>query len=1544
MGDERLSDSLRGIAIIGMSGRFPRAKSLNDYWQNLREGVECISTFSDEELRISGVDASLINNPSYVKRKAILEDIDLFDANFFGFNPGEAEVIDPQHRLFLESASVVLDNAGYTAEGFAGLIGVYAGCSLNSYLLSNLLSNPEVILRLGAYQIMIGNDKDFLSTRVSYKLNLKGPSISVQSACSTSLVAVHLACQGLLNYECDMAIAGGVSIGVPQKTGYLYQEGMILSPDGRCRAFDAKAQGMVGGEGVGVVLLKRMNDALSDGDNIRAVIMGSAVNNDGSLKAGYTAPSIDGQAEVITAAQTAAGIKAETIGYVEAHGTGTALGDPIEIAALTKAFRYTTQKKRFCAIGSVKTNIGHLDITAGVASLIKTVLALQYKLLPPSLHFETPNPLIDFENSPFYVNTSLLEWKAGECPRRAGVSSFGIGGTNAHLVVEEAPVREPSGPSRQWKLLSLSARSDDALALMNRELVEKLKSEKDINMADVAYTLHVGRRQYKHRRVAVCRNREDAIATLDSLDPKCVRTSVNESDDRPVVFMFSGQGSQYVNMMFDLYQKETKFREIVDFCSDLLKPQIGCDLCSVLYPEERGLKDADNRLIQTAIAQPALFVLEYALAMLWMEWGIFPQAMIGHSIGEYVAACVSCVFTLEEALELVAARGRLIQSLPGGAMMAVAMAEKNVCSVLNGNLSLAAVNSSELCVVSGDSEAIRALEEELAGNGVGCARLHTSHAFHSQMMEPIVSEFARQVGKIDLKPPRIKYISNVTGNWITRAEATDPEYWARHIRQTVRFSDGLSELLKEPSAIFLEIGPGRTLATFAAQHAKKSIDPVVLSCVRHPKEKVPDDEFLLTILGRLWLEGVKVDWKGFYANERRYRVALPAYPFERQRYWIEPKAAAALPVIENNQHFQKKPEISDWFYVPSWKRTSMPHRKPPEEKFCWLLFLDDHGLGRQLADRLLSAGQDVVSVIAGERYARLDQGTYAINPQAESDYEALLGELNGLKKFPEKIVHLWSFIIKDNPLNDAELFQSQEHLGFYSLLFLARYLGDLQLVDTVAIDVVSNNLYGVFGNEDLNPELSTILGPCKTIPQENPEVLCRNIDFSCNRPEEIQRQDVVDYLMYELAGSPVEKAIAYRGVHRWVQIFEPVRIEAIQDNGSAFLEKEGVYLITGGLGGIGLVFADYLARACSAKLILIGRSALPKKESWQEWLNEHDSQDKISRRIMKIQALEQFGTELMVIGADICDLEQMRDAKNQVYKRFGKINGIIHAAGVAGGTIIQRTKRETADAVLAPKVKGAKILHVLFKDEKIDFVMYCSTINSIIGGIGQTAYCAANVFLDKFASANIPVGGSRTISINWDTWQEVGMAVDTEMPIEYRRIQENNLKNGIQSKEGIEVFCRVLGSKLSQIVVSTRDLEERIQISNNSSNTRYEIPAQREADSIKSKHARPRLSSEFVPPRNEVERAIAEVWQELLSLEQIGIHDNFFELGGHSLLGTQVMSRIYQLFNVQLPLRRLFEVETVEGLAKLIDSVNDGSNGSVSDESLLSEEREIIEI
>jgi phthiocerol/phenolphthiocerol synthesis type-I polyketide synthase E len=874
------------IAIIGMSGRFPGARTLDDFWRNLRDGIESISFFSDEELQASGIPSFLSQNPNYVPARAILDDVELFDAAFFGFSPREAALMDPQHRLFLEAAWEALESAGYDPETYEGVIGVYAGASTNSYLFG-VYSYAELINAINDFQTIISNDKDFLTTRISYHLNLRGPSVNVQTACSTSLVAIHLACQSLLTGECDMALAGGVSIKIPQTSGYIFQKGAILSADGHCRAFDIRADGTVSGNGVGVVVLKRLSNALADGDAIHAVIKGSAVNNDGSLKVGFTAPSVQGQAAAIAEALLMAGFAPEEISYVEAHGTGTPLGDPIEIAALSEVFRASTEQRGFCAIGSVKTNIGHLDAAAGIAGLIKTVLALKHRQLPPSLHFERPNPTIDFQSSPFFVNHTLSAWDTNGLPRRAGVSSFGIGGTNAHVVLEEAPAIAADEEAQPWHLFVLSARTRSALDAATTNLATFLQHRPEHNLADITYTLQVGRTAFNHRRMLICRDRDDALLALQSHDPERVMTRFEEIRDRPVAFMFPGQATQYVNMGLALYEGEPTFRTQIDDCAEALRPDIGIDLRDILYPGPDRAAAAQRQLEETAIAQPAIFVIEYALARLWMEWGIRPQMMIGHSLGEYVAACLAGVLSLQEGLALVAARGRLMQRLPSGAMLSVALPEEELRPLLGKGISLAAINGASLCVVSGPNEAIATLEADLTRKDVACRPLRTRHAFHSAMMDPILEAFTLEATKPALKPPQIPFISGVSGTWIRAEEATSPAYWTRQLRQPIRFAPGVEELSREPDALLLEVGPGQTLTTLARQQLGGGSARIVLSSLGRPHDRRSELECMLSTLGQLWLTGAKADWAGFHRHKRRRRIPLPTYPFERRRCWVE---------------------------------------------------------------------------------------------------------------------------------------------------------------------------------------------------------------------------------------------------------------------------------------------------------------------------------------------------------------------------------------------------------------------------------------------------------------------------------------------------------------------------------------------------------------------------------------------------------------------------------------------------------------------------------
>jgi phthiocerol/phenolphthiocerol synthesis type-I polyketide synthase E len=1546
------------IAVVGMAGRFPGARNIRAFWRNLCEGVESIHFADDQELEALGVEAAALSESNYVKAAAVMEGVELFDAAFFGYTPREAELMDPQHRVFLECAWEALEDAGYDAARYGGAIGVFAGGTTNTYLLYNLMSNRETLRAFDPMQIDVSNGPDFVATRVSYKLNLKGPSCTVQTACSTSLVATHMACQSLLNEECDMALAGGVSIHVKHPEGYWYLDGGNVSPDGHCRAFDARAAGTIFSSGVAALILKRMEDAVADGDHVHAIIKGSAINNDGALKVGFTAPSVEGQAGVIAEALALAGVKAETIRYVETHGTATKLGDPVEIRALTKAFRTQTSARQFCALGSVKTNVGHLASAAGAASLIKTVLMLEHRLIPPSLHFERPNPEIDFDTSPFYVNTRLAEWPAAKGPRRAGVSSFGVGGTNAHAVLEEAPPSEPSSASRPWQLLLLSAKTSGALETAAANLAARLKEQPRLDLADVAYTLQVGRQGFTQRRMVVCRDLEGAASALEGSDGQRGFGGASEMEDRPVVFMFPGMGDQYVDMALELYQAEPTFREHVDRCANLLRPLLGLDLRDVLYPRgtqpreaaaeapaapepqidlrkllRRDGSQADGaaeQLNQTALAQPILFTIEYALARLWMEWGVRPRAMIGYSIGEYVAACVAGVCTLEEALHLVAKRAQMIQQLPRGAMLAVLLPEAEVRPWLDGKLSMAAVNTPLACVVAGEVDAVAEFERRLLDQGVACQRVQTGHAFHSTMMVPIEEPLQALLEQISLRPPSIPFFSNVTGDWISAAEATDPQYWARHMRQTVRFGDGLQKLLSQPEQVLLEMGPGQTLTALAKQHPDHTAAHVVLAALRQPHVQQSDVAVMLNALGRLWIAGVEVDWSGFYKHERRRRLSLPTYPFERQRYWVDPLAVpTALPAAAGAK---KKATIADWFYTPSWKRSLLPAapRTSPGAKDeaakthgnghlpelhpsslipypseTWLVFADECGLAAALAKQLERRGRSVVQVLCAEHFARMEDGSYTINLRRREEYTTLLQELAARGCRPDRILHCASITRDLPPSADAAAFKQLQEAGFYSLAFLAQALGEQAQPEPLQLWVVSNNVCQVESADIAHPSKATILSPWKVIPQEYPQITCRCLDVSLAGSE----TRLIDQILAEIEAPSAETLVAYRGSRRWVQSFEPVSLDGDSEPIRP-LREQGVYCVVDGLAGVGWALAQYLARTVRARLLLIEGAAFPESDQWAQWLATHDAEDGISRKIQRARALEQHGAEVLALGADSADLARMQHALARAVERFGDLHGVIHARGSGGATFgpLQELDFAEGERQLMPTVNSLFVLTQALAGRELDFCLLTSSLSSVLGGLGQAAHTAASLFMDAVAERQSQIGHTPWMSVDWDVWQAEG-----EMPVAAPNTPLAQF--AIEPVEGVEAARRLLTQlPASQVVVSTGDLAARIRQRPSAS----AAPGLQADGALRPRHPRPQLSSAYVAPQTELERTIMRSWQEVFGLEQIGIDDNFFELGGNSLLAIHTMGRLKKVLQVEVPTAMLYQRPTIRFLAELL--------------------------
>jgi phthiocerol/phenolphthiocerol synthesis type-I polyketide synthase E len=1478
------------IAVVGMACRFPGAATVEAFWKNLREGVESVSRFSDEELRAEGVGAEALDNPAYVRAGAVLSDVDGFDARFFGYTAREAQILDPQHRLFLETSWEALERAGYDPERHRGSIGVFGGASGSNWLLL-VMSNPAVLAAVSAYQAMLASDSHLLASRVAYKLNLNGPAVVIQTACSTSLVATHMACQSLLAGECDMALAGGVSVSVPHRTGYVHEPDGILSRDGHCRAFDAEGSGTVKGSGVGVVVLKRLADALRDGDQVEAVIKGSAVNNDGARKVGFTAPGVEGQARVIRTALATAGLKPEDITYVEAHGTATALGDPIEVAALAHAFRSDSARRGYCAIGSVKTNIGHLDAAAGVAGLVKAILMLKHRELVPSLHFETPNARIDFADSPFFVATRSEPWASDQRPRRAGVSSFGIGGTNAHLVLEEAPPpprREPTAPRPE--ILLLSARTETGLERASDALAEHLETHPEQPLGDVAFTLRAGRRPFSYRRAVVSADPADAARALAGRDPRRVWSAVAE-EGRPVAFLFSGQGSQHVNMAAGLYQAETAFRDEVDACCEVLRPLLGLDLRALMFPSAGEAGSAGERLSETRITQPALFTIEYALARLWMTWGVAPESMIGHSVGEYVAACLAGVLGRDEALSVVAERARLMNECPPGSMTGVALAAEALQPLLDGRLDLCVVNGPDSCVAGGRTEDVEQLEARLTADGVAFSRLPTSHAFHSAMMEPALEPFAERLSRVRLSPPSIPFVSSLTGTWITAQQATDAGYWMRQLREPVRFAQGLEAVIEKPQRVLLEVGPGHTLAALAKRRLSAASPGLVLTSLPHPRQEDPDATFFLQTAARLWTAGAAIDWSPRDRGRPRRRVLLPTYPFERERYWID---APRSPASSARPSPAGKLPPEQWLYAPSWRRAdALPSPLAPAAG-SWCVFADEEGIGAGLAARLREGGATVTLVKAGAGFEWREPDVCVLEPTRRADYERLFDELSARDEAPARFVHLWG-------VGDAAVESLDRCL--VSVLRAGEVLGRRGKEETSLV-VVSSASQDVLGDEPLSPLRAAVLGPCRVLSQEYPLLACRTVDV---RLAGETAPDIVDQLLAEVA-SGAEATVAYRGRYRWIQSFDPIPPAAMADGPR--LRPRGVYLVTGGLGNVGMALASYLARTVKARLVLTGRSGLPDRAEWDSLLQAAGAGDALAGRIRAVRELEEMGAEVLALRADAGDLEEMRGAMAQARERFGRVDGIIHAAGDVGPGVLRpaaQTEPGDIERQLRPKLGGAQVIDALLEGESPDFVFVTSSLSTVLGGLGYAAYSAVNCALDAFARGQHLRGKRFWMSGAWDAWR-----------FQAAGERDRLAQLAIGAVEGGETFGRILAlGPRAQVVISTASLQARL---DQWTKREGAEGGGDESGPELARGPRPQMSAVYVAPDDPVERRLAVLWGDMLGIDRVGVDDNFFELGGSSLLAIHLIGRLKKEYPVELSVATLFEASTVRTLSRVIRS------------------------
>jgi len=1339
------------IAVVGRSLRVPGARSVDEFWANLRAGVESIATLTEEELRAAGVSDRDLSDPAYVKAAALMPDMDRFDAGFFGLSPKDAAIMDPQHRHFLECCWEALEDAGRVPRTFTGTIGVFAGSGMNAYFANNLLTNPELVDTHGLFLLRhTGNDKDFLTTRVSYQFDLRGPSVNVQTACSTSLVAIHLAVQSLLNGECDLALAGGVTIELPHGVGYRYEPGGILSPDGHCRPFGADSRGTVFGSGAGVVVLRRLEDALAERDTVHAVIRGSAANNDGALKVSYLAPSVDGQAMAISEALAMADASPESISYVEAHGTGTPVGDPIEIAALTQAFREGTAKRGYCAIGSVKSNIGHLDTAAGVASFVKVVESLRHRELPPTLHFRSPNAQIDFASTPFRVNDRLRTWDADGGPRRAGVSSLGVGGTNAHVILEEAPDAPASGPSRRCQLIVLSARTPAALERAASRLAARLE-DPSLNLADAAFTLQQGREAFPQRRALVCRTAAEAREALLAPAGDRDRPGAAPSGGRRVAFMFAGGGAQYAGMGAELYASEPIYRAEIDRALAVMAPDIAPHVREALTVTQRTTTSID--LDQPSLALPALFAVQHAHARLLISWGVRPEAMIGHSLGEYTAACLAGVFSLEDAVALVSLRGRLFEALEPGAMLNVPMRAEAVEPFLGSDLAIAAVNAPELCVVSGSVAAVDQLERRLAAEGTVARRLHIAVAAHSPMVEPILHEFADFLRTLRFGSPAIPFVSNRSGTWIDASNAASPDYWIRHLRETVHFARGVATLAGDTERVLLEVGPGRTLATLARLRADGGNRSLVLSSMPHADDPAPSDAACLEALGRLWTRGVEIDWPAFSRHEQRRRVSLPAYAFERDRHWIAPGAgrrdphASVTPAREDVADApQRRDDVSTWGYQVAWRPA--PLSPGSRARGPVLIFADAGGIGDGLRARFAADSVPAVLVKPAAAFHRCASDEFDVRPLEAEDYREVFGALAREGRAPAAILHLWNVTGREAPPAPTTPFDT--------LFALVKATDAWERGDGARLVVVADGCQEFAGEGLAHPSKALAIGLCSVVPVECEHLATTAIDVQVPSTA-AGRVFLIEQLIAELTAASPGDVVAYRGVERFRREFVPVSIERAA---SIRLRRKGTYLITGGTGGLGLALARHLGTTYGANLALVGRTALPGRDQWPARVAAASANDRTASLISAILDIEAAGGSVMPLTVDLARVPDLEQAVEAVTQRFGAIHGVIHAAGVLADGLIALKDAASVESVLAPKVSGTLALDRAIGDRPLDFFALYSSVSAFAGLPGQSDYAAASAFIDAFARERTHRTGQKTTALAWAPWRDIGMVAD----------------------------------------------------------------------------------------------------------------------------------------------------------------------------------------
>jgi polyketide synthase PksJ len=1464
------------IAIVGMSCRFPGSNNLDEFWRQLCEGKESLEQFDGNSVHL--------NASNYVPVRGILSEIDQFDAQFFGFNAIEARLADPQQRLLLQCSWHALEHAGIAPNKSPDkVISVFAGMSDSTYLQENLLKNKMVTTEQDLLHQRIASSTSMLSTQISYRLNLQGRSVNVNTACSTGLLAVDQACQDLILGYSDIALAGAASIVVPQHQGYLYQLGSIVSSDGHCRPFSNEANGTVFSNGVGVVVLKRLNDAIKDKDTIYAVIKGRGINNDGAGKLGFTAPSTLGQMVCIRSALDDAHLHPEEIGYVEAHGTATELGDIVEFDALNKVYKEQTSTKQYCALGSVKANIGHTDVVAGIAGLIKTALCLYHHKIPPLIHYNHPNPHLDLDDSPFFINKTLMNWDVGLKKRYAAVSSFGVGGTNAHMILSEHDTDWlPQQNSSKEELIIVSAKTPQALEEHTQNVVNMISTQNmpTSNIQSISYSLQTSREDFSWRQFAVGSNQETILKEFSQKTPFFCENNTHES----IIFMFPGQGSQYPTMAMDLYNNVPKFAATMDKGLAIVKSCIQVDLLEMLN------NPSSEQIHLTQYSQPALFIIEYALANLLIDYGIKPDALMGHSLGEYVAACVAGVFSFEEGVTLICNRSLLMSLAPQGEMLAVECTRDEALDFERRfYVELSLHNAPIHCVLSGDFESIARLEHHLSSIQKPYQKIPVSHAFHSRFMEPLKNRFLKLFDTINLMPPSINMISNVTGDWIPAEQVMDGQYWYEHLRHTVKLCDGFKKLLKDTHPLFIEVGMGHSLSIFLKEVVNSSPlknQPHITHLLPNRHKKTTDVHQLLTAIGQAWQLGIPIQWNTLYSNPPT-KIALPSYPFQKQRYWIEPD-----PIIQTSH---------TPLYIPAWSRKSLlnDYQLLPEtiQSHSWIIFKESSSLSTEFITLLEQYKAEIFVFELSSYYEELNPHYFKINPGEKEQYvQCITGIKNNLKS--PYFVHLFSLESLGSPLNITH----QLDLGFYSLLYLSQAILEVMGIEsTIKLLALTCGTQKITGLEPSIPINACIHGACAVISKEYPSLEFRSIDIDSNTTNFKQN---ISFLIHNLIQpwSPYFTAKALRGDAYWDLSYQNLNSTPEQTP----FKDNGVYLITGGLGGMALALCDVITRhAHNPYLILISRTPVVEEEQWTAIL--HDKNHPQHQQISSLVALKKEGAIIHWHQIDINNAESLSSLVAQYNNQLGSFNGLIHAAGVAGGGIIPLKTQADAHQVLQPKLEGTYHLAEAFKNIRLDFVVLMSSLVALVGEPGQIDYAAANAALNTFATANL-FSSNTVVSINWNTWNDIGMAIKTNNS---PNISFLNRGNDISSQQGKELFLKILQSGYEQVIVSNYALEHH-----------DTIVAHYKKNTLSSNANTPReqlnINNAYCPPQNKLEEQLVILWQTVLGIQTIGIDDDFFTIGGHSLNALQVIDKTNKYFKCALSIQQLYKSSTIREMSLLI--------------------------